>query len=63
MNANLDVSELEEIYELLAEAIDEHSAGTEELFLAKLALLLGDALGDVAAFRRAVALAKAKIQR
>jgi hypothetical protein len=48
---------LESAYESLATAIDSAGEQKEALFLAKLALLLAHELGDVAAFRKAMATA------
>lgn len=46
MGAELAVEELEEVWELLAEAVDRAGPEREALFLSKLAVLLADALGD-----------------
>lgn len=43
---NLPVSELEQVYDALALAIDRVPEGQVELFLVKLALLLAGELGD-----------------
>ena len=45
---------LEAAYETLATAIDSAGAEREALFLTQLALVLGNQLGDIAAFRNAV---------
>jgi hypothetical protein len=42
----LSLPDLEFTYDLLAEAIDNAPAGTSELMLTKLALLLANELGD-----------------
>ena len=42
----LSLPDLESTYDLLAEAIDNAPAGTSELMLTKLALLLANELGD-----------------
>ncbi len=42
----MNQSDLERLYDVLAQAIDEAGPEKSELFLAKLALLLADALGD-----------------
>ena len=42
----LDVADLEALWERLAEAVTEAGPARETLFLAKLALLFGNALGD-----------------
>lgn len=44
----LSLAQLESTYDLLAEAIDNAPAGTSELMLTKLALLLANELGDLA---------------
>jgi hypothetical protein len=44
----LSLPDLESTYDLLAEAIDNAPAGTRELMLTKLALLLANELGDAA---------------
>jgi hypothetical protein len=44
----LTLPQLESTYDLLAEAIDNAPAGTSELMLTKLALLLANELGDAA---------------
>ena len=51
---SLPIAALEDVYDTLAEAIDR--AGDEEtnLFLAKLALLNANALGDATRFRQQV---------
>lgn len=42
----MNQSDLERLYDVLAQAIDEAGPEKSELFLAKLALLLADALDD-----------------
>ncbi|MEI8264514.1 MAG: DUF2783 domain-containing protein [Betaproteobacteria bacterium] len=42
----LSLTDLEDVYDLLAEAIDRTPPGRSELMLTKLALLLAQALGD-----------------
>jgi hypothetical protein len=49
--------DLETAYETLAVAIDSAGAQREALFLTRLALVLSHQLGDIAAFRSAVATA------
>jgi sulfur relay (sulfurtransferase) complex TusBCD TusD component (DsrE family) len=44
----LDIAGLEQVYDLLAQAIDQAGAEKSELFLVKLALLNANALGDPA---------------
>jgi hypothetical protein len=48
---------LEDAYETLATAIDAAGEQKEALFLTRLALLLAHELGDIAAFKAAVATA------
>ncbi len=48
----LSVSELETVYDWLAQAVDAAGPGKAELFLAKLALLNAQALGDTARIRQ-----------
>ena len=54
MTNELSQVELEEAYDLIAEAIDEVGPGDQSLFLAKLCLALANGARDVAAVRRAV---------
>ena len=49
--------QLERMYEALAVAIDRAGPENEALFLARLALALGQALGDADAFEAALAVA------
>ena len=46
--------DFEAAYEALATAIDSAGAERETLFLTRLALVLANELGDIAAFKRAV---------
>ena len=57
MKQTLEFAELEQVYDLLAEAIDEAGPEQEALFLAKLALLLARQAPDVDCVREAVAAA------
>jgi hypothetical protein len=50
----LDISDLEGVYDTLAEAIDQAGEANTALFLVKLALLNANALGDPELFRRHV---------
>lgn len=59
----LSLPDLESTYDLLAEAIDNAPAGTSELMLTKLALLLANELGDPARIRALVQSAGADLQR
>ena len=58
----LSLPDLESTYDLLAEAIDNAPAGTAELMLTKLALLLANELGDPARIRTLVQAALADLQ-
>lgn len=49
--------DLEQVYEMLAEAIDRAGPEQEALFLAKLALTLAHRTGDLQAFRESVTIA------
>ena len=44
----LTISQLEQVYDTLAEAIDQAGPERTELFLTKLSLLLANAIGDAA---------------
>ncbi len=57
MKQTLEFAELEQVYDLLAEAIDEAGPEREALFLAKLAMLLARQVPDVECIRDAVATA------
>ncbi len=46
----LTVQDLEQVYDLLAEALDQATPAKAELFLTKLALLSAQALGDAGVF-------------
>jgi hypothetical protein len=50
----LENTELEAVYDLLAEAIDRAGEARRDLFLAKLALVLANLLGDRAQVEAAV---------
>jgi hypothetical protein len=58
----LSLPDLESTYDLLAEAIDNAPAGTSELMLTKLALLLANELGDPARTRALLQSALADLQ-
>ena len=58
----LSLPDLESTYDLLAEAIDNAPAGTSELMLTKLALLLANELGDPARIEALVQSALADLQ-
>ena len=53
----LSLSGLEEVYDALAEGMDEAGVDASERFLVKLALLNAQALGDPALVRRHIAIA------
>lgn len=55
--AGLTISGLEEVYDILATAIDQAGQEKTELFLVKLALLNANALADPALFTRLIAAA------
>lgn len=57
MDAALTIEALEVIWERLAEAIDRAGPERESLFLAKLAILLANALGDRARGEALIAMA------
>ncbi|MFO7549854.1 MAG: DUF2783 domain-containing protein [Haliea sp.] len=57
MKQTLEFAELEQVYDLLAEAIDEAGPEQEAVFLAKLALLLARQVPDVDCIREAIAAA------
>ena len=54
MNRPLAFNELEQVYELMARAIDEAGEGNEALFLSKLGITLAHRLGDLDAVREAI---------
>ncbi len=54
MGATLAVEDLEAVWERLAEGIDRAGPEREALFLAKLAVLFADALGDRARAERLI---------
>ena len=58
----LSLPDLESTYDLLAEAIDNPPAGTSELMLTKLVLLLANELGDPARVQALVQSALADLQ-
>jgi hypothetical protein len=55
--STMPFEDLEAAYEALATAIDAAGEPREALFLARLALVLGHELGDIRAFRAAIATA------
>ena len=50
----LNITQLEQVYDTLAQAIDQAGPEHTELFLSKLRLLLANALGDEALIERLV---------
>ncbi|MEG1039223.1 MAG: DUF2783 domain-containing protein [Pseudomonas sp.] len=48
----LSITELEHIYDQLADALDQAAEGKREIFLVKLALLSAQALGDAKQFEQ-----------
>ncbi len=50
----LNITQLEQVYDTLAQAIDQAGPEHTELFLSKLSLLLANALGDEALIERLV---------
>ena len=55
--SKMPFDDLESAYEALATAIDTAGEKREALFLTRLALVLGHELGDIAAFKSAIATA------
>lgn len=55
--ANLSISELETLYDHLADHLDQALDGKRELLLVKLALLAAEALGDLDTFTGLTAIA------
>jgi hypothetical protein len=60
--STMPFEDFEAAYETLALAIDSAGAEREALFLTRLALVLGHELGDVTAFRAAIATALEDLQ-
>ena len=57
MNRTLAFNELEQVYDLMARAIDEAGEENEALFLSKLGITLAHRLGDLDAVREAIGIA------
>ena len=55
--SSMPFEDFETAYETLAMAIDQAGPEREALFLTRLALVLGHELGDISAFKKAVATA------
>lgn len=53
----LAFAELEQVYELMARAVDRVGADNEALFLSKLSMILAHRLGDLQAVREALEIA------
>jgi hypothetical protein len=60
--STMPFEDFEAAYEALALAIDSAGAEREALFLTRLALVLGHELGDITAFRQAIATALEDLQ-
>lgn len=58
MNDTLDFNDLEKVYDLLAEGIDEVGRDKEVLFLCKLCLALAHHAADLSTVENAIAVAK-----
>ena len=56
-DSSLSVADLEGVYDVLAQAIDQAGPDKAQLFLVKLALLNANAMADAGVFARHVALA------
>ena len=63
MPKNLTTAELERVYDLMAEGIDEAGPDQAPLFLAKLAFALANMLGDGAAVEGAIEAAMRDLKR
>ncbi|PLW82407.1 hypothetical protein CWI75_11635 [Kineobactrum sediminis] len=59
MNETLEFADLEQVYDLLAEAIDQVGPERETLLLAKLSLLLAHHIPDISLVSEAIATALA----
>lgn len=57
MKQTLEFAELEQVYDLLAEAIDEAGPERESLFLARLAVLLAHEISDLDRVRELIGVA------
>lgn len=57
MKQTLEFAELEQVYDLLAEAIDAAGPERESLFLARLVLLLSHEIPDLERVRKLIAVA------
>ena len=60
MKQSLEFQELEQVYDLIAQAIDETEAGSESLFLGKLCITLAHAIPDLAVVEEAIRIARGK---
>ncbi|MEE4143904.1 MAG: hypothetical protein V2I26_03820 [Halieaceae bacterium] len=59
MKRTLEFTELEQVYDLMARAIDEVGEENEAVFLGKLGITLAHQLGDLDAVRTAIHTARA----
>ena len=57
MDQPLAFAELEQVYELMARAVDSVGVDNEALFLSKLSMILAHRLGDLQAVREALEIA------
>lgn len=57
MKQALDFTELEQVYDLVAQAIDEAGEGNETAFLSKLCITLAHRVGDPEAIKEAILIA------
>lgn len=58
MTEKLAFQDMEKVYDLLAESIDEVGPEKESLFLSKLCLTLAHRIGDIAVVESAIAVAR-----
>jgi hypothetical protein len=56
----LEFSELEQVYDLVAQAIDEEGQGKESLFLGKLCIALAHRVGDLESVAEAIRIARGR---
>lgn len=60
MKKSLDFNDLEKVYDLIAQGIDEAGEGEESLFLGKLCITLAHAIPDLAVVEEAIRIARGK---
>ncbi len=58
MKQSLDFTELEQVYDLVAQAIDDAGEGNETAFLSKLCITLAHSIPDLEVVRNAVRIAR-----